>query len=75
MENTFDTRINILKFHNNILYKYLILNNINFYPFLYGEKGEFFRVEIRIKIMDIDIKNQFSVIWLKSELKNIICHV
>ncbi len=41
MKNIFDTRINISKLPNNILYEYLIFNNTNFDPFLLGEKDGF----------------------------------
>lgn len=50
-------------FHNNYytihssckgkLYKYLILNNTNFYSSLPGEKSGFVMVVVRVRILDI----------------------
>ncbi len=57
------------------LQKYLILNTTNFYPSLPGEKSGFVRVGIRVRVIDVNIKNQSSVIWQKNELRNIICQV
>ncbi len=46
---------------------------MNFDPFPPREKSEFVKAGIRIRVMDTNIKNQFLVIGLKSELRNIIC--
>ena len=39
-------------FFRGKLYKYLILNDINFYPSPLGEKSEFIKVRVRIKVID-----------------------
>lgn len=58
----FDIEVDISKPHNNLLYKYLIFNNINFYSFLFRKKSEFFKVELRVKIRFIDINIRFTSI-------------
>lgn len=35
------------------LYKYLILNIINFYLFPLEKKGEFFKIKVRIKVKNV----------------------
>lgn len=42
--------------YNNILYKYLIRNDTNFCLFQFGEKNEFLRIRIRIRVIDINIR-------------------
>ena len=57
-----DIKIDISKLHNNLL-QYQILNNINFYLFLFEDKNTFLKVAIKVKVIDV-IKHN-------SEYKNI----
>lgn len=44
--------VQILKLHNNLLHKYFIFTNTNFYLFLFIEKNKFFKVRINNSIID-----------------------
>ena len=47
-----DIEVDISKLHDNLLQYFLILNVTNYYPSPLREKGGFFRVGIRVKVMD-----------------------
>ncbi len=59
-EDIFNTGVNSSKLHDNILYEYLIRNDINFYPSLLREKGGFLMVGVRVRVMDADIKSNLA---------------
>ncbi len=60
MEDIFNTEVNSSKLHNNILHKYLILNDTNFCPSLFKEKGGFFRIGVKVRVIDADIKSNLA---------------
>ena len=51
-EDFLDTEVDISKLHDNLLQYFLILNVTNFYPSSLGKKGGFFRVGVRVRIID-----------------------
>lgn len=50
----------ILKLHNNLLHKYFIFTNANFYLFLFIKKNKFFKVEINNSIIDTMLLSDLS---------------
>ena len=47
-----DTEVDISKLYDNLLQYFLILNVINFCPSPLGEKDEFLRVGVRVRVID-----------------------